>query len=131
MGIFDCCLGGGVESEVDRQLAIANLRDQLKFKVLLLGTFITMLVRTVGMQLMVAVGSGESGKSTVLKQLKLIHKINDTPAEIKATTDALRRNTVQCMLILVQQSQAFDLTFESPEEKVPLNGGKMSSFWLS
>jgi len=63
-------------------------------------------------------GSGESGKSTILKQLKLIHKIelkNDEKEEYKA---GLKRNALQCMNILTEQVQAHDLEFEMPESKV-------------
>jgi len=86
------------KSLLDEQLQIDGLENRLNLKILLLG-------------------SGESGKSTILKQLKLIHKIelkNDEKEEYKA---GLKRNALQCMNILTEQVQAHDLEFEMPESK--------------
>ncbi|KAG4098294.1 guanine nucleotide binding protein, alpha subunit [Neocallimastix lanati (nom. inval.)] len=83
---------------LDDRLEIDALEEKLNLKILLLG-------------------SGESGKSTILKQLKLIHKIelqNDEKEEYKI---GLRRNAVQCMNILTDQINNHNLEFEMPESK--------------
>jgi len=95
--IMSCCFPN-TQSEVDRQLEIENLKTKLNFKILLLG-------------------SGESGKSTVLKQLKIIHKINPTQQELKLATNSLKRNTAQCMSILVQQAKLFGYDYMDNTEK--------------
>eukprot|EP00158_Paraphelidium_tribonemae_P002135 Partr_v1_DN25143_c0_g1_i1_m76557 putative Guanine nucleotide binding protein (G protein) alpha len=112
--MFSCCTGGssgkkaqnGDEStpasakvsQVDKELELAGHQDKLKFKILLLG-------------------SGESGKSTVLKQLKLIHRINISPQETKEIASSLKRNSVECMAVLIEQAQQFGYDFESDEQR--------------
>ncbi|CAM9183788.1 unnamed protein product [Chrysoparadoxa australica] len=65
-------------SAVDIELQEAELAERKHFKVLLLG-------------------AGESGKSTVIKQLKLVYKGKLPPSEAKTFGLALQRNTVTCM----------------------------------
>ncbi|KAI3629920.1 hypothetical protein MIR68_011355 [Amoeboaphelidium protococcarum] len=103
MSLFACCFGGngkGVKDEVDlqiqEQLKQAALQDKLKFKVLLLG-------------------SGESGKSTVLRQLKLIHKINPSSKEVREYAYGLKRNALESMIVLINQAQAFNYQLENGE----------------
>jgi len=62
--------------------------------------------------LMSQIGSGESGKSTVLKGLKIIHKIDMTDAELLEYVHSLRRNAVQCMNILIEQANIFEYEFD-------------------
>jgi len=86
------------KSLLDDKLEIDGLENKLNLKILLLG-------------------SGESGKSTILKQLKLIHKIelkNDEKEEYKT---GLKINALQCMNILAEQLHSHDLEFELPESK--------------
>ncbi|KAJ3366391.1 hypothetical protein GGF32_005393 [Allomyces javanicus] len=73
---------------IDQELKESGYKDKLNLKILLLG-------------------SGESGKSTVLKQIKLIHKISMTPQEIRDITRSLRRNAVECMSVLVTQARTY------------------------
>ncbi|ORX51047.1 G-protein subunit alpha 8 [Piromyces finnis] len=87
-----------VENEIGKKLELEGIKDKLKMKILLLG-------------------SGESGKSTVLKQLKMIHKIEMTQSEIQDYIQSLRRNALQCMNILIEQVQAYELEFTSDESK--------------
>eukprot|EP00158_Paraphelidium_tribonemae_P010404 Partr_v1_DN6847_c0_g1_i1_m27339 putative Guanine nucleotide binding protein (G protein) alpha len=47
-------------------------------------------------------GAGESGKSTVLKQVRLIHKGKMTAKDIRQCTDAIRKNSVECMQAVLQ-----------------------------
>jgi len=112
MGLFSksCCSckkcipkKNKVENEIDKKLELDGIKDKLKMKILLLG-------------------SGESGKSTVLKQLKMIHKIEMTQAEIQDYIQSLRRNALQCMNILIEQTQVYqiELTNEESKEKAAL-----------
>jgi uncharacterized protein YeeX (DUF496 family) len=63
---------------------------------------------------------GESGKSTVLKQIKMIHKINLTPQEIKDISRSLRKNAIECMIILVNQAKTFGYDLSGDDIKVQL-----------
>eukprot|EP00835_Amoeboradix_gromovi_P005706 NODE_567_length_6607_cov_0.300553.p1 type:complete len:342 gc:universal NODE_567_length_6607_cov_0.300553:3113-4138(+) len=74
---------------IDQQLLKSKASELLDLKLLLLG-------------------SGESGKSTVLKQIKLINKIQPTPQEIRDVANGLKKNAHQCICVLVEQAEMFE-----------------------
>ena len=78
---------------IDHQLLKSKAIDSLDLKLLLLG-------------------SGESGKSTVLKQIKLINKMQPTPQEIRDVANGLRKNAHQCICVLVEQAEIFGYELE-------------------
>ena len=78
-------------------------------------------------------GAGESGKSTVLKQIKLIHKLQMPPDELKQCSDSLKANAAECMQLLLEQVAAFGYEFPNEEEKVrcaafPISADRHSEF---
>eukprot|EP00834_Sanchytrium_tribonematis_P007384 NODE_659_length_4968_cov_0.490655.p2 type:complete len:326 gc:universal NODE_659_length_4968_cov_0.490655:4596-3619(-) len=78
---------------IDQQLLKSKAIESLNLKLLLLG-------------------SGESGKSTVLKQIKLINKMQPTPQEIRDVASGLKKNAHQCICVLIEQAQVFGYAFE-------------------
>jgi len=81
----------------DEQLELEKIESYLKFKILCLGP-------------------GESGKSTLIKQLKIIHHgLNDK--EINDFARALRNNAIQCMEVLIRNAKNYGLDFEESEQK--------------
>lgn len=74
-----------------------RLRAQLKFKVLCLG-------------------AGESGKSTVIKQLRLIHhgKLS-SEADAKAQVAVLHENTLQCIQALLKHVSKLGASYDDVE----------------
>ncbi|KAI8812107.1 G-protein subunit alpha 8 [Cladochytrium replicatum] len=87
-----------VKNSIDAQLELSSYQDKLQFKILLLG-------------------SGESGKSTVLKGIKIINKIQMTDQELLDVANSLRRNVVQCMNVLIEHVAIFG--YEVPAELKP------------
>ena len=81
---------------IDRQLDEAKAREELHFKILCLG-------------------AGESGKSTVIKQLTFIHKQQLTPEERLSYVKVLQNNTVQCMITLIKEAEAFGYSSQFSE----------------
>jgi hypothetical protein len=67
--------------------------------------------------LLSVVGAGESGKSTVVKQLKVIHKVEMDEQEIHNYKITLHNNTLTSMQTFLEAAKKFgyDLT---DEEKV-------------
>ena len=61
-------------------------------------------------------GAGESGKSTVIKQLTFIHKQQTTPEERLSYVKVLQHNTLQCMITLIREAEAFGYSF-TPDER--------------
>lgn len=85
-----------VSQDVELQLMEQQIGELFKFKILLLG-------------------AGESGKSTVIKQIKLIHKKKITPEDRVRAGISLHQNTVDCMKALLGAVNQF-ATFELDEE---------------
>lgn len=60
-------------------------------------------------------GAGESGKSTIVKQLKLIHQKVASPKELRVVGTSLHQNVVDCMLSLLTAARSFgyaDFSFD-------------------
>src|SRR5690606_11040374 len=60
----------------------------------------------------VAPGTGDAGKSTFAKQMKVIHKDGFTKQEIERFTDILRDNCLVAMQKLLQACQNWDYKIE-------------------
>ena len=78
------------ESEIDRQLREEKERAERTYKVLLLG-------------------AGESGKSTVIKQVKILYKTGISAEEAAQYTKSIRNNAVECMAVLLEACGRFEL----------------------
>jgi hypothetical protein len=52
-------------------------------------------------------GAGESGKSTVFKQMRVLYGQKETPAERMAYTPVIHNNVMTAMKMLLEQSQEF------------------------
>lgn len=91
------------EDEKNRELDAMLLRNQLeeiyKFKVLVLG-------------------AGESGKSTVVKQLRFIHKSTKlSERELKRVKETLAENVYDCLKAMVDACGTFDIPIDDPEDQ--------------
>lgn len=89
----------GVRNEIDDQLEAAHQNDLLNPKILLLGT-------------------GECGKSTVVKQINLIWKVGGgfSDADRSNCILALRRNVVEVMQTLVNAVGTLGISVRGAEE---------------
>lgn len=73
---------------LENELRAERLRDLFNFKILLLG-------------------AGESGKSTIVKQLRLVHNKKMTKNEIIQIGDSLHQNVIDCMKALLYACKKF------------------------
>lgn len=64
------------------------------------------------------VGTGESGKSTVFKQLKIIHKDAYPPEECMKFKDTIFTNVLQCIRALIEGCEKLEIAFDSPDTQV-------------
>jgi guanine nucleotide-binding protein G(i) subunit alpha len=62
-------------------------------------------------------GSGESGKSTIVKQMKIIHQNGYTQEERALYRLTVYKNLIDCMKSLIAAMQQFEITPESQEVK--------------
>ncbi|CAB5395509.1 unnamed protein product [Rhizophagus irregularis] len=82
-----CCMsqeeqeGKRINEEIESQLRRDKLKMRNEIKMLLLG-------------------AGESGKSTILKQMKLIHDGGYSPEERESFKEIIFSNTVQSMRVI-------------------------------
>ncbi|ORY96375.1 G-alpha protein [Syncephalastrum racemosum] len=67
---------------------------------------------------MLLLGAGESGKSTILKQMKLIHDGGYTPEERESFKEVIFSNTIQSMRVTLEAMQALGVPFHNPENEI-------------
>ena len=92
------CSGSRAQPElnhVDAMLKAAHEQDEMNPKILLLG-------------------AGESGKSTVVKQVKLIWKVGGGMSDREKSDyrNALRRNTIESIQVLIEASRTLNIALD-------------------
>jgi len=60
-------------------------------------------------------GSGESGKSTIFKQLKVIYGNGFTESELKGFIPEMKENMMEGMLSILKASERFDVTYDKSQ----------------
>ncbi|TPX73948.1 hypothetical protein CcCBS67573_g04787 [Chytriomyces confervae] len=93
--------------EIERRLKEDKEKSKKEVKILLLGT-------------------GETGKSTVLKQMKLIHKIGFTSDEIATFRSALILNIISCAQDITNAMDKLGIPYEFDPTQVSCNATTMS-----
>lgn len=85
--------------QVEAQLLQERMIDLFRFKILLLG-------------------AGESGKSTVVKQLKLLHNKKLDNAELNLVATSLHQNVIDCMRALIHAAEDFKYELSDEDKQV-------------
>lgn len=83
---------------LEKDLRKERLEELFKFKVLLLG-------------------AGESGKSTIVKQIKLCHGKGPTGKELEAVADSLHQNVIDCMKTLLYACHQFGYELDDENQQ--------------
>lgn len=65
----------------------------------------------------VCVGSGESGKSTIVKQMKIIHQNGYSVDELALYRHTIYKNLVDCAKALVGAMRQFEIEAEDPANR--------------
>ncbi|ORZ23471.1 G protein alpha subunit [Absidia repens] len=84
--------------EIDNQLRMEKMNMRNEVKLLLLG-------------------SGESGKSTILKQMKLLHDTGFSKDERTAYTEIIFSNTIQSMRVILEAMEVLDIPLTNPDNQ--------------
>lgn len=128
------CAGGGTPQDAEaraknnalqKQLEEDNRKEQEKIKLLLLG-------------------AGESGKSTIFKQMKVLYGVAWTEAERATMTPVVYNNTITSMKILVEHTESLGFSSQvvckedfaafqnvSDEDEInPAVGKMIKNLWL-
>uniref|UniRef100_A0A914UNT9 G-protein alpha subunit n=1 Tax=Plectus sambesii TaxID=2011161 RepID=A0A914UNT9_9BILA len=69
-----------------------------------------------GNQKLLLLGAGECGKSTILKQMQILHKNGFTEAEYEEKTEIVYSNTVTSMAAILRAMGAMNLSLDSDRE---------------
>mmetsp|Transcript_6624 Transcript_6624/g.12189 ORF Transcript_6624/g.12189 Transcript_6624/m.12189 type:complete len:316 (-) Transcript_6624:275-1222(-) len=86
------------ECRVELQLAQEQIKNLYTFKLLLLG-------------------AGESGKSTILKQIKLINRWEPSALDKEEVARGLKINIFDCLQNLLEQSRKFEYKMDPDDEE--------------
>jgi len=90
---------------IEKRLMMEKQRDQNEVKLLLLG-------------------AGESGKSTVLKQMKVLHQNGFSHQERQQYAQVIWADAIQSMRILIIQARKLGISLDSDQPNSPLSSYK-------
>jgi len=102
MGICDSSLSKAEKyaiersNSVDRQIKLSHMKNEQQVKLLLLGT-------------------GECGKSTIMKQMQILYTDGFTDVERNNYKVVVRRNVIQALHVLNTGRESFGIELRSPE----------------
>ncbi|CAH2293202.1 guanine nucleotide-binding subunit alpha-15 [Pelobates cultripes] len=88
-----------VNREIDRMLVFEKKKDRRELKLLLLGT-------------------GESGKSTFIKQMRIIHGTGFSDEDRKGYARLVHQNIITCVQSLVGAMESLQIPYTRPENKI-------------
>ena len=63
-------------------------------------------------------GAGESGKSTILKQMKLIHDTGYSKEDRDSYKEIIFSNTIQSMRVIIEAMEKLEIPLGDPAHKV-------------
>lgn len=111
--------------ELDKMIKADEKRMSKEVKLLLLGTrlsatSIALVLRSPRVNKLMddRTGAGESGKSTVLKQMKLIYATGFSKTEKLEWKPVVFNNIVQSYRMIYDAMKEFNIPFEKPESEV-------------
>jgi GTPase SAR1 family protein len=87
----------GATNVIDQQLLQDRMQDLYTFKILILG-------------------AGESGKSTVVKQLKLVHSAKIPQTQLVEDGNNLHQNIIDCFGAISQAAKRFGMEFKNEDD---------------
>lgn len=100
-------------AEIEKQLRADQKRQSREVKILLLGESRRLADWQVSSMSLTMAGAGESGKSTVLKQMRLIHAKGFTPSERKQWKVTIFNNLVHAFQCVQGVMEDNDVEFET------------------
>ncbi|CAG8732315.1 10667_t:CDS:2, partial [Acaulospora morrowiae] len=110
--------------QIDKQIEEDSKRYKKECKILLLGNYSSFMPNNLQVRTSLAsfdswalTGSGESGKSTIVKQMKIIHKNGYTRDELAHYRITVYKNLMDSAQAIVNATRNFRLEFQKPENK--------------
>ena len=122
-----------ISREIERQLAQDDKKQRKEMKLLLLGERSTHAARqadsralSVRVRPSTLAGPGESGKSTFIKQMRIIHGKGYSPEELAAFRKLIHSNVVTAMQSLLEGAEELNMRL-SKDMKVRAGGQTIGS----
>ncbi|KAI8375096.1 G protein alpha subunit [Choanephora cucurbitarum] len=103
--------------EIDGQLRMEKINHKNEVKLLLLGKVKLIFFLFSLLPESFYLGAGESGKSTILKQMKLIHDGGFTPDEKEAYREIIFSNTIQSIQVLLEAMVNLEIALANPDNQ--------------
>jgi len=105
--------GKARNEEIENQLKRDKMMQRNEIKMLLLGQYIEIVAVAMPRRVAnVCIGAGESGKSTILKQMKLIHEGGYSRDERESFKEIIFSNTVQSMRVILEAMESLELPLD-------------------
>lgn len=105
--------------EIENQLKRDKLAQRNEIKMLLLGKLKFQCATTRKLEIPnitnCCAGAGESGKSTILKQMKLIHEGGYSRDERESFKEIIYSNTVQSMRVILEAMESLELPLDNQQ----------------
>ena len=99
--------------QIENQLKRDKLSQRNEIKMLLLGKHhLQYPLHQLPTGLTSTLGAGESGKSTILKQMKLIHEGSYSRDERESFKEIIYSNTVQSMRVILEAMESLELPLD-------------------
>ena len=99
--------------EIENQLKKDRMSQRNEIKMLLLGaTYLDRISSSCMTYSDCTPGAGESGKSTILKQMKLIHEGSYSRDERESFKEIIYSNTVQSMRVILEAMESLELPLD-------------------
>lgn len=104
--------GKARNEEIENQLKRDKMMQRNEIKMLLLGMHLSRTAVVIQVTDNNATGAGESGKSTILKQMKLIHEGGYSRDERESFKEIIFSNTVQSMRVILEAMESLELPLD-------------------
>jgi guanine nucleotide-binding protein G(i) subunit alpha len=99
--------------QIENTLKKDRMMQRNEIKMLLLGNIpFGALFDAIALTITVSTGAGESGKSTILKQMKLIHEGGYSRDERESFKEIIFSNTVQSMRVILEAMESLELPLD-------------------
>lgn len=105
--------------EIEKQIQMEKMNEKNEIKMLLLGKHEALIVFI--RHLLSFSGAGESGKSTIIKQMRLIHEGGFTKDQRDMHKEIIFNNTLQSMLVILEAMSNLGTTLGDAENQIHCN----------
>lgn len=107
--------------KIDRDLRADGERAASEIKLLLLGKSDSDSYTYYDIYVFIHLGAGESGKSTIVKQMKIIHETGYSREECEQYRPVVYSNTIQSLMAIIRAMGQLRIDFADPSRAVSFN----------